>query len=200
MASVNRAAVAGAAAVAMAVSVGLAGGATPAVAGGKDWIHAWGRFAPWDKDFKPGAVTYDTDAVPAGASIDVEKSADSSGTTVRVRLKGIEADRAFDVRVHTGPCGALPDDSGQRYQDRVDPKQPSVDPAFANRRNEVWLNFTTDRKGAGEAVSHNAWRFRPGKAGSVVLHGRTTARGGHGEAPAAEERLACFTVPFGAKR
>jgi Cu-Zn family superoxide dismutase len=134
-------------------------------------------------------------AVPAAARITVTEYADGRSTVVGLSVRGLRPHRTYGTHVHTRPCGYRPDASGPHYQHRKDPHQPSVDPAYANKKNEVWLDFATDAKGAGASASRNEWRFRPGQARSVVIHERGTAMG-HGEAGTAGERLACFTVPF----
>lgn len=135
----------------------------------------------------PRAITYDPALVPVGASVDVEQRTDDDGTRVTLRVAGLAAGHAFGAHVHTGACATDPAAAGGHYQHKADPVQPSTDPAYANARNEVWLDLTTDALGAGSAVADHKWDFRPGAARSVVLH-RTS--GGAGE------RVACFTVPF----
>ncbi|MGP3977001.1 hypothetical protein ACTWQF_23905 [Streptomyces sp. 8N114] len=153
------------------------------------------RFAPANAFIRPDAVTYDQAKVPSGAAIMVARKATEHRTTVRLQVRGLLPDRSYGAHVHTEPCGARPDDSGPHYQHRKDPVQPSTDPRYANPRNEVWLDFTTDHKGRGEAVSRHNWTFREGKAGSVVLHEKhTSTKPGH--AGQAGARLACFSVPL----
>lgn len=76
-----------------------------------------------------------------------------------------------------------------------DPVQPSVDPAYANPRNEVWLDFHTDA--AGTAVNHATgdWQFRGRNANSFALHEEHT-RTAPGEAGAAGARPACLNAQF----
>ncbi|MEV0846032.1 superoxide dismutase family protein [Streptomyces sp. NPDC049954] len=133
------------------------------------------------------AFTYDTSLVPSGAGVDVEQRTDGRGTTVILRVAGLAAGHGFGAHVHTGTCAADPAAAGGHYQNRRDPEQPSKDAAYANERNEVWLDLRTDDRGAGTAKARHTWHFRPGEARSVVLH---EAPGGAGE------RVACFTVPF----
>ncbi|MGP3989893.1 superoxide dismutase family protein [Streptomyces sp. 3N207] len=153
------------------------------------------RFAPANAFIRPDAVTYDRSKVPAGAGIMVARKATEHRTTVRLQVRGLLPNRTYGAHVHTKPCGARPDDSGPHYQHRKDPVQPSTDPRYANPRYEVWLDFTTDHKGRGEAVSRHNWTFREGKARSVVLHEmRTSTKPGH--AGQAGARLACFSVPL----
>nr|WP_229820929.1 superoxide dismutase family protein [Streptomyces ruber] len=142
------------------------------------------------------AITYERAAVPKGSRAVVAEWLNRDGTTtVDLAVKDLEPNRTFGAHVHTRPCGPKPDDSGPHYQNRVDPVQPSVDPRFANRRNEVWLDLTTDAGGDGGARATVDWRFRTGQAGSVVIHEHATLT--HpGHAGTAGSRLACITVPF----
>ncbi|KRV46548.1 superoxide dismutase [Wenjunlia vitaminophila] len=143
----------------------------------------------------PKAVTHDVHGVPPGSHVWLAERAGERDTWLTLRVHGLRPDHTYGIHVHTEPCGRQPKDSGPHYQDQVDPRQPSVDPAYANPRNEVWLDLTTDRHGAGEATAHQRWRFRPGQARSVVLHqhGTSTERG---HAGTAGDRLACVSVPL----
>ncbi|MBO8196237.1 superoxide dismutase family protein [Streptomyces oryzae] len=153
------------------------------------------QFSPANAFLRPDAVTYDRSKVPAGAGIMVARKATGHGTTVRLQVRGLLPDRTYGAHVHTKPCGARPDDSGPHYQHRKDPVQPSTNPRYANPRNEVWLDFTTDGQGSGGAVSRHSWTFREGEAGSVVLHEKgTSSKPGH--AGQAGARVACFSVPL----
>jgi len=73
--------------------------------------------------------------------------------------------------------------------------QPSVNPAYANPRNEIWLDFTTDKDGNASATSTVAWQFSRTLPGSVVLHSEHTHTQ-PGRAGTAGDRLACVNVDF----
>ncbi len=141
------------------------------------------------------AVTYDA-KVPSGAKVMVlGVPTVRGGTTVLLKLKGLLPDRAYGAHVHVNRCGASPAAAGPHYQNVVDPKQPSVDPAYANPRNEIWLDVHTDRHGFAYTSSTVDWQFTERHAQSVVLHNEHT----HtmpGEAGTAGPRLACVNVPF----
>ncbi|MFH8343613.1 superoxide dismutase family protein [Streptomyces sp. NPDC018045] len=141
------------------------------------------------------ALTYDPKLVPVNSRVTVSERADSARTRVGLRVAGLVANRAYGAHVHTGKCGVSPDSSGPHYQHRKDPRTPSVDPAYANPKNEVWLDFTTDGRGEGSAESRHAWRFRSGEARSVAIHERRTATGA-GVAGTAGRVVACYSVPF----
>ncbi|UQA95759.1 superoxide dismutase family protein [Streptomyces halobius] len=159
------------------------------------WLQAHGWFAPPKKFKRSRAVTYDLKRVPAGARVKVGEFARRHSTLIALKVWGLQPGRTYGAHVHTKPCGAKPDDSGPHYQHRKDPHQPSTDPTYANPKNEVWLDFTTDRKGYGAALARNDWRLRPAGARSVVIHEHRTART-PGKAGTAGDRLGCFTVPF----
>ncbi|MEV0317795.1 superoxide dismutase family protein [Streptomyces sp. NPDC050658] len=180
--------VAGVLAGAVAAVVFAAGGAVADDGTGRCYrVWAEGRFAPPSAFVPSPAVTYDMKLVPAAAWIGVEQHGKPGDMKVTLKVKGFEPGHAYGAHVHQKPCGADPMAAGGHYQDRVDPVQPSKDPAYLNAGNEVWLDFTADADGSGGASARHDWEFRPGEAGSVVLH---REQGGAGD------RLACFTVPF----
>ncbi|MEU1312393.1 superoxide dismutase family protein [Streptomyces cinnamoneus] len=141
------------------------------------------------------AVTFDGTAIPDGSRVTVTERTSVDGTRIELRVGGVQANRMFGAHVHTQPCGSTPGASGPHYQNVKDPKQPSTDPRYANAQNEVWLDFTTDGRGDGGAVSTVQWGFRAGEARSVVIHAHGTATGA-GQAGTAGARLACVNVPF----
>ena len=143
----------------------------------------------------PTAVTFDQEAVPVGARARVTSSASGTGTRVTLEVRGLQPDRTYGAHVHTKPCGSKPEDAGPHYQNVADPVQPSVDPAYANPENEVWLDFVTDHTGAGSSEDTVAWRFRSGGARSVVVHEHATSSD-PGHAGTAGDRLACVNVTF----
>ncbi|MGF2208902.1 superoxide dismutase family protein [Streptomyces albidoflavus] len=189
------------AALVTAAGTGAAGAPAPAAApvtgglvaapGGEGpgarWVRDEARFAPVGAFVPSEAVTYDLDLLPAAAWIRVGQAVSRSETTVVAEVRGLRPGRAYGAHVHTGVCGADPQAAKGHYQHKVDPVQPSTDPAYVNPYNEVWLDFTTDAEGAGRAVARHSWGFRPGQAASVVIHDQ---QGGAGA------RLGCFSVPF----
>ncbi|MFI9200634.1 superoxide dismutase family protein [Streptomyces sp. NPDC053048] len=140
-------------------------------------------------------MTFDTKAIPDGSGVTVTESVDDDETVVELSVEGIQANRTFGAHVHTEPCGNTPDASGPHYQNVKDPNPPSTDPQFANPRNEVWLDFTTNGRGDGDSSSTVQWRFRAGEARSVVIHEHATETA-PGHAGMAGARLACVNVPF----
>ncbi|MEV5975924.1 superoxide dismutase family protein [Streptomyces sp. NPDC052114] len=178
----------GAVAAAVLAAGGTGGGDGTGGAADTYWGNAEATFAPPTAFGSSPALTYDTGLVPEAAWIQVVERGDATGTTVGVRVRGMTPGHAYGVHVHQKPCGAAPEAAGGHYQHRVDPVQPSKDPAHLNPDNEIWLDFTAGADGSGSARVHHDWGFRPGGAASVVLH---REQGGAGD------RIACFTVPFG---
>ncbi|GAA2566125.1 superoxide dismutase family protein [Pseudonocardia hydrocarbonoxydans] len=142
------------------------------------------------------ALTYDPELVPVGARGAVSAQTGDAGTTVTLAVRGLAPERPYGAHVHTQPCGPTGDVAGPHFQHEVDPVQPSVDPAFANPGNEIWLDITTDAAGAGTATATVPWAFdRDRRAQSVIIHAMPTATG-PGEAGTAGARAACISVEF----
>ncbi|GAB3573044.1 hypothetical protein GCM10027445_31590 [Amycolatopsis endophytica] len=140
-------------------------------------------------------VRYDEALVPAEATAKA-RTVSVTGTLTTLSVRGLLPDREYGAHVHTKPCGAAPNDSGPHYQHIADPVQPSTDPAYANPRNEIWLDLTTSANGSALAVSHVAWTYGDRLPGSVVLH-ETHTHTDPGHAGTAGGRLACLNLDFG---
>ncbi|MEU4236425.1 superoxide dismutase family protein [Actinoplanes sp. NPDC026619] len=152
-----------------------------------------GTFMP----YRPGstAITYDPAVVPAGATATLTITTTGYGTEVALAVTGLTANRMYGAHLHTAPCAADPDAAGPHYQNHPDPVTPSVNPVYANPRNEIWLDFTADTTGAATTSVHHGWSFRPSAPPrSVVLHAEHTHTAA-GEAGKAGARLACLTLP-----
>jgi Cu-Zn family superoxide dismutase len=142
------------------------------------------------------AITYDPELVPVGSRGAVSSDTGDTGTTVMLAVRGLQPERRYGAHAHTEPCGATGDLAGPHFQNEVDPVQPSVDPAFANPENEIWLDLTTDESGAGSATATVAWGFeRDRRAQSVIIHAMPTATD-PGTAGTAGARAACISVEF----
>lgn len=158
---------------------------------------AAGTFQP----FRAGstAITYDPAVVPPGATAQVAIATTPAFMTVRLTGAGLIPRRAYGAHLHTRPCTGVPAEAGSHYQHEPDPaavaSPPSVDPAYANPRNEVWLDFTADATGAVAAASEVRWSFRPGEAArSLIIHAQQTKTAA-GVAGTAGPRVACLTLP-----
>lgn len=141
------------------------------------------------------AVTYDPRLVPVGATASVLGVSGPGGTIVTLVPKGLVPNRQYGAHVHTKSCGRAPADAGPHYQNVVDPRQPSTDPAFANNKNEIWLDFATDARGNAFAITKVDWAFTDRHAHSVVIHEHHTHTG-DGDAGTAGARLACIKANF----
>ncbi|WP_146231623.1 MULTISPECIES: superoxide dismutase family protein [Lentzea] len=144
---------------------------------------------------QPKAITYDAKRVPVGAQLATSAKIENGKTAVTLTVSGLLPNTQYGSHVHTKPCGAKPADSGPHYQNEKDPVSPSVDSKYANRDNEIWLDFTTDDKGAATSSATVAWEFRKGEANAVVVHA-TATHTEHGKAGTAGDRLACLTNAY----
>ncbi|AGZ40484.1 superoxide dismutase family protein [Actinoplanes friuliensis] len=155
-----------------------------------------GTFLPFPQGVR--AITYDPKVVPAGATAQVVIGRTAKGTSVRLAVTGMVPRRTYGAHLHRRTCTSVPDDAGPHYQHSSDPKAaaspPSVDPSYANPRNEVWLDFTADGQGAGSATAAQAWSFdeiEPPR--SLIVHALRT-RTEVGKAGTAGARVACLTL------
>lgn len=131
-----------------------------------------------------------TSAPTDGARASVSAWRTSRGTTVVLRLRGLDRDHAghrFGAHVHVGECVAgAPAVAGPHYNITGQP------PTTISDRTEVWLDFTVGRGGTAHAIAHVPFAIPSGDARSVVVHE-------HGTDPvtgAAGARLACLPVDF----
>jgi Cu-Zn family superoxide dismutase len=154
-------------------------------------VSASGVFEP----YRAGAtaITYVPEKVPPGTRVTVVPFSTGRGTVVLLLVHGLVPDRHYGAHVHVKPCGPLPADAGPHFQNVADPVKPSVDPAYANPRNEIWLDFVTSRTGGAIAVAKVPWKFGDRPAESVVIHDEHTHTVA-GEAGTAGPRLACVNT------
>ncbi|MER5262186.1 superoxide dismutase [Actinosynnema sp. NPDC002837] len=151
------------------------------------------RFATPDTATK--AYTYDPALIAPGAAVMVVATPLRRSTKTLLSVYGLVPNRTYGAHAHQRPCGAAPTDAGAHHQHVVDPNQPSVDPAYANPENEIWLDFTTDDRGRAVVGAVVPWQFADRRAGSVVIHAQRTATE-PGKAGTAGARLGCATVKF----
>jgi superoxide dismutase, Cu-Zn family len=155
-----------------------------------------GTFRPWSDGAT--AVTYDPAVVPAGATATVTVTPGDDGTRVRLAVSGMAPRRSYGAHLHTGVCTAEPSAAGPHYQHIPDPEanagHPSVNPAYANPANEVWLDFRTGVSGTAIATAAESWTFdemHPPR--SLVIHAGPTHTT-MGTAGTAGPRAACLTL------
>jgi Cu-Zn family superoxide dismutase len=142
------------------------------------------------------AATYMPALVPAGATANVTSASGGGESTVTLDVSGLVPNRAYGAHTHAKNCGATGADAGPHFQHQKDPVTPSVDPAYANPQNEIWLDFQTDAEGKATATSRVNWEFTDdAHPNSVVVHEHHTSTE-HGKAGTAGDRAACVTVGF----
>ena len=132
----------------------------------------------------------DTPAATDGARASVTAWETRHGTTVVLRLRGLDREDAgtsYGAHVHVGHCVAGDGDAaGPHYNATGQP------PVTVSDRTEVWLDFTVGRGGTALAIARVPFTIPEGAAHSVVVHERTTnpTTGGAGA------RIACLPVHF----
>lgn len=136
-------------------------------------------------------------AAPEGATARVQRVETADGRTiVTLDVSGMEPYAAYGAHAHVNACGSTGGAAGPHFQHVVDPVTPSVDPAYANPQNEIWLDLTTNRAGEGRAKAVVDGQFAPDRrAKSVIIHEKHTMTES-GSAGVAGKRVACLTVPF----
>jgi superoxide dismutase, Cu-Zn family len=161
-------------------------------------VSAEGTLAPPEQ--AENAFTYDPALAPVGAELRVEAGKPDGTTNVRLEVDGLLPNRGYAVHAHARPCGPTGDAAGPHFQHELDPAatpdQPSADPAYANPRNEIWLDLRTDGEGDGQANAEVPFGFADRAPASVVIHEAETTATAPGEAGSAGRRLACLNVPF----
>ncbi|MCU1531596.1 MAG: superoxide dismutase [Arthrobacter sp.] len=155
--------------------------------------RAEGNFAAWAEGNV--ATTYNPDLVPVGAKAESTVTVRSDGTETKLMVHGLMPNRHYGAHAHVKPCGVDGAAAGPHYQDQIDPVAPSVDPAYANAKNEIWLDFLTDAQGDASAESSVDWKARGGEAQSITIHENHTMTEA-GKAGTAGTRLACIDVNF----
>lgn len=142
------------------------------------------------------AFTYDPARVPVGARATVRAESGDASTRTTLTVGGLNPNSTYGAHAHAKPCGPNGDAAGPHFQRTQDPVTPSVDPAYANPTNEIWLDLTTDAQGAGTATSTVPWGFPPDRrAMSVIIHEKATMTE-PGKAGTAGARPACIDVRF----
>ena len=136
-------------------------------------------------------------AIPEGATATVKAVYPSSGkSTVMLHVRGLLPNTKYGAHAHNNSCGLDPLASGGHFQYLVAPIGKTTDPAYANSRNEIWLDFTTNAAGNGVAKAVVPWQFAADRrAKSVVIHQQHTSTA-PGSAGTAGPRLACINVGF----
>jgi len=150
-----------------------------------------------DRIRNEGPLVSYSSAIPSGATARAQGVYDASGKTqVTLHVWGLRPNTQYGAHAHVNACGLLGSAAGPHFQNVPDPVLPSVNPAYANPRNEIWLDLVTDESGNGVAQTQVRWQFTPGRrAHSVIIHAENT-RTGPTDSGVAGTRLACLTVDF----
>jgi Cu-Zn family superoxide dismutase len=142
-------------------------------------------------------IRYGASALPVGATARVQAVYNAAGDSIiTLQVRGLQPNHEYGAHAHKFACGATdPLAAGGHFQHVPG---PADDPAYANPRNEIWLDFTTDAEGNASAQTKVPWQFSPERrAGSVIIHAEHTHTGGpDGPAGTAGARLGCLTVGF----
>ena len=172
--------------------------AAPTTSGSGAGAEAEGVLAPPDR--ATTAFTYNPALAPEGAQIEVDSETRGASTEIRLDVDGLLPNRGYAAHAHVNPCGPTGDAAGPHFQNLADPAagpgKPSVDPAYANPQNEIWLDLRTDGNGDGESRVEVPLAFTGRAPASVVIHEAEATATAPGQAGSAGARLACLTVPF----
>jgi Cu-Zn family superoxide dismutase len=136
-------------------------------------------------------------SVPEGARARVQAVYTSAGDSiVTLHVWGLAPSTEYGAHAHVNACGSTGAAAGPHFQKDLDPVVPSVDPAFANPTNEIWLDLTTNAAGNGVAQTRVPWHFPLNRrAQSVIIHQEHTYTGPT-DSGTAGPRLACLDVRF----
>ncbi len=165
--------------------------ASPSIAGA-DSVRSEGQMIP---------MAPTSELLPEGASARVHAVYNAAGDTfVTLHVRGLKPGHTYGAHAHVGECGLGGANAGPHFQQVPFPADNSsaTDPAYANPRNEIWLDVTTNSAGNGSTMAQLPWQFSPERAPrSVIIHEKRTATGGpDGAAGTAGARLACVDVGF----
>ncbi|RJL30956.1 superoxide dismutase family protein [Bailinhaonella thermotolerans] len=158
-------------------------------------LSAAGTFRPWSEGVDD--IAYDEKLVPRDARATVSVASFAGGTVSSFSVHGLLPGRDYGVHLHVNPCGRDPKAAGPHFQHKADPhphQGMSVDPAYANPRNEVWLDVRTDENGEAATTASQDWPLKADRIPrALVIHAEKT-RTRKGEAGMAGARVACMTL------
>lgn len=148
------------------------------------------------------AITYDPASAPEGARLTALVEPGDEAARFTFSAVGLLPDRGYAVHAHTRPCGPTGDDAGPHFQHEADPAagpgSPSVDPAYANPVNEIWLDVRTDAQGTGSSDADVPFGLDVAAPASIIVHAADATATAPGEAGTAGPRLACLDLPIAA--
>lgn len=145
------------------------------------------------------AFTYNPALAPAGAKVKATVEGSEQSTVVDFEVTGLQPNRGYAVHAHVNACGPTGDAAGPHFQNKQDPaaspESPSVDPAYANPQNEIWLDLRTDAQGAGQASANVPFGITGEQAPkSIVIHEESNTNTAAGQAGKAGGRAACLNI------
>lgn len=144
------------------------------------------------------ADTYNPALAPAGALLTTTMTPSGGSTTAELIVSGMLRNRGYAVHAHSNTCGDDPDSVGPHYQNHIDPaatpQMPSTDPAYANPRNEIWLDIRTNIVGSGTSHTTVPFIFTGRRPGSIVVHEATQTSTALDHAGEAGAPIACLTL------
>jgi Cu-Zn family superoxide dismutase len=139
-------------------------------------------------------VAYDPALVPVGPRGTISARVAGTITTVTLEVSGLQPNRQYGAYAHTKRAARRGRTAGPHFQFAPDPVTSSVDPAYANPKNEIWLDLTTDAHGAGRAASIVDWALPADRrAESAIIHAMPTSTAPD-SAGTAGDRAACITL------
>lgn len=151
---------------------------------GKELAKSTGEFVLFDDPFMNGQPNPATGIKGSAEAREVT----GKGMRLQLSVSGLPKARAFGAHLHKLACADMK--AGGHYQHMQSPGMAN-DPMYANAMNEIWLDFTTDDKGAASVSAEVAWVPRASEAKSIVVHDMKTVTGG-----TAGAKLACLSIAF----
>jgi Cu-Zn family superoxide dismutase len=183
--------------LAVVLTAGCASETGPTPATSPSGFGAHGTFARYSSGAT--AITYDPALVPVGGTATVTVSTIGSTTQVKLTVTHLKPRRTYGAHLHVNPCGPTGSAAGPHYQHQPEPaasaSRSTMNPQYANPKNEVWLDFTTDTKGDATSAATQPWTIDPHRRPrSLVVHTEAT-KTMSGHAGDAGARVACVTLP-----
>jgi superoxide dismutase, Cu-Zn family len=131
---------------------------------------------------------------PEGGTARVHSVSTPSGrTVVTLTVTGLEPGKTYGAHAHVNPCGPIGADAGPHWQHVPG---PATSPDYANPRNEIWLDVTTNEAGNGTSKATLDFAFSgEHRPRSVIIHALPTATGPT-DSGVAGPRLGCLSVGF----
>jgi superoxide dismutase, Cu-Zn family len=173
------------------IATTLAGTAAVALAGG---LLVVAPAAADGADVASGSSLIAYADFPEGGTAHAHSVSTPSGRTmVTLTVTGMEPGKTYGAHAHVNPCGLTGSAAGPHWQHVAG---PATSPEFANPRNEIWLDVTTNEAGNGTAKATLDFAFSgEHRPRSVIIHALPTATGPDNSGVAGP-RLGCLTVGF----